>query len=143
MFTRFPDNGDLLNPTTAEVFTINADGTGLTQLTFNSVEERAPAWSRDGTRIVYGCKQGTVSPDADLEVCVMNADGTGQTQLTFDTTVEGTPTFSPDYLKIIFTMNTGGQTQQVFTMNTDGMGVTQLTFTAGTNLFPDWGFITR
>ncbi len=43
MFTRFPDNGDLLNPTTAEVFTINADGTGLTQLTFNSVEERAPA----------------------------------------------------------------------------------------------------
>jgi hypothetical protein len=25
------------------------DGTGLTRLTFNSEEERAPAWSPDGT----------------------------------------------------------------------------------------------
>jgi Tol biopolymer transport system component len=71
----------------------------------------------------------------------MNADGSGQVQLTFNTTFDGTPTFSPGDTKILFTRNTGGTTQQVFTMNPNGTGVAQLTFTAGTNLFPDWGFV--
>ena len=85
MFTNWDVADSPLIPTSAEIWTINPDGSGLTQLTNNFVEERAPAWSPDGTRITYMCKQGTVAPDSDNEICVMNADGTGQTQLTFNT----------------------------------------------------------
>lgn len=146
VFTRFSATDNLQNPTGAEVFTIHPDGTGLTQLTFNSVEERAPQWSNDGTRIVYACKQGTVPPDSDLEICVMNADGTGQTQLTFDSTAEGTMSFSPDDQKILFhnwPNGAGGVLNQIFTINVDGTGLTQLTNTAGLNQFASWGFITQ
>ena len=38
---------------TKEIYVMNADGTGLTQLTYNGYEERAPAWSPDGSRIVF------------------------------------------------------------------------------------------
>jgi hypothetical protein len=45
------------NPTTAELFVRNADGTGTpTQLTSDSVEERAPTWSPDGTHILFMCR---------------------------------------------------------------------------------------
>jgi Tol biopolymer transport system component len=135
-FTRFSNkSGNLQTPTDAEVWTINPDGTGLTQLTFNEVEERAPSWSNDGTRITYACKQGTTAPNADNEICVMNADGTGQTQLTFNTTNDATSSYSPDNHKIIF------HSMQLFTMNPDGTGRTQITFAAGISQFADWGFV--
>jgi len=38
---------------TAEIYTIDPDGTGRVRLTSNNEEERAPLWSSDGTRIVY------------------------------------------------------------------------------------------
>src|SRR6266536_6198407 len=71
------DAGD--DHTTAEIYLIDADGTGKpTRLTNNAEEERAPSWSPDGKRIVFCCRRG----GPDLEICVMNADGTGQVQLT-------------------------------------------------------------
>jgi Tol biopolymer transport system component len=137
LFTRFSAADNPQTPTSAEVFYISPDGTGLTQLTFNAVEERAPSWSNDGTRITYACKQGTVAPDADNEICVMNADGTGQTQLTFNTTNDATMSYSPDDQKIIF------HSGQLFTMNPDGTGRTQITFAAGISQYADWGFVTQ
>ena len=41
-FTRFSAADNPQTPTSAEVFNINPDGTGLTQLTVNDVEERSP-----------------------------------------------------------------------------------------------------
>jgi TolB protein len=134
LFTRFSADDNLQTPTSAEVFYIGPDGTGLTQLTSNAVEERGPTWSSDGTRITYACKQGTVAPNSDLEICVMNADGTGQTQLTVNTTNDATCSFSPDDGKILF------HSMQLFTMNPDGTGRTQITFAAGISQFADWGF---
>src|SRR5688500_1086579 len=54
-----------------EIFVMNPDGTGLTQLTDDPGEDREPAWSPDGTRIVF-----TRVVDGDAEIFVMNADGT-------------------------------------------------------------------
>ena len=137
VFTRFDAADDPQRPTSAEVWSIEADGNGLTRLTENEVEERAPSWSNDGLRILYACKQGTVAPDADNEICVMNADGTGQTQLTFNTGNDATMSCSPDDQKIIF------HSGQLFTMNPDGTGRTQITFSAGISQYADWGFVTQ
>jgi len=59
VYTRFDVGDDPARPTGMEIFVVNADGSGMPdRLTDNSEEERAPAWSPDGTRIVFMCRYG-------------------------------------------------------------------------------------
>jgi TolB protein len=126
-----------INSVTAEIYVINADGSGVpVALTSNTEEERAPSWSKDGTRIVFMCKEG----GADFEICVMNADGTNRVQLTSNTVLDATPTFSPDGERIMFhRLVFPGPTYQLWEMNTDGTSPTQVTTPPGFNLFANWG----
>ncbi len=124
-----------LNSITAEIYLINADGTGApVRLTNNVEEERGPSWSPDGTRIVFMCRRG----GSDFEICVMNADGTGQVQLTDNVVLDATPTWSPDGGKIAF-HRPGAPRSQLWLMNPDGTGQLQLTDTPGMNLIANWG----
>jgi Tol biopolymer transport system component len=141
VFTRHPVTDDPLLSDQAEIFLMNPDGSDLAQLTFNAKEERAPAWSPDGSRIVFMCRTGVAA--GAFDICVMNADGTGRTQLTADPAFEGTPTFSPDGEQIVFGRNVSGA-QQLFIMNADGTEQTRLTsgtrtMPDGLNLLPHWG----
>ncbi len=52
---------------------------GVACVTANSQEERAPAWSPDGTGIAFMCRNPA---NNFFGICVMNADGTGKTRLT-------------------------------------------------------------
>jgi TolB protein len=134
VFTRHDVTDNQVNSITAEVYVIAPDGSGLTRLTLNTEEDRAPAWSPDGTRIVFSCRRG----GSDFELCVMNADGSGQVQLTDNTVFDGTPTWSPDGQQILFHRPTGGR-NQLWVMNADGTGQVQLTNTPGMNLLANWG----
>jgi len=137
VFTSHAITDNHRNSTTAEIYVIDADGTGIpARLTNNVEEERAPAWSPDGTRIVFMCRRG----GSDFEICAMNADGTGQVQLTDNTVADLSPSWSPDGQKIVFHRPVGGPGQfQLFLMNADGTGQEQLTFPPGLNGFPNWG----
>lgn len=94
-----------------EIFVVNADGTGLKQLTHNSVEERAPAWSPDGSHILYMSRIGDANAAGlgTFEVCVMSADGDGDgtafTRLTWNTVLDATASWSPDGSQIVFHRN--------------------------------------
>ena len=62
-----------------EVFVINADGSGRTNLTTTSVSDLYPQWSPDGTRITFVSYMGGVpSP----EVYTMDADGSDVARVT-------------------------------------------------------------
>ncbi len=137
VFTSHAVTDNPVNSATAEIYVINSDGTGKpTRLTNNTEEERAPAWSPDGKRIVFSCRRG----GPDFEICVMNADGTGQVQLTDNDVPDLTSSWSPDGKKIVFHRRVGGRGQlQLFLMNADGTGEVQLTFPPGLNAFPNWG----
>ena len=62
-----------------DLFVMNADGTGVTQLTSTSTFEFFPVWSPDGTKISY--TGNTLAPD-NLDVYVMSTDGSGITRVT-------------------------------------------------------------
>jgi len=148
VFTSHAVADDPINSVTAEVYVIEADGSGKPmRLTNNAEEERAPAWSPDGKRILFQCRKGSPVQGravATFELCVMNADGTGVTRLTTNAVPELTPSWSPDGREIVFHRAVGGGAQfQLFLINADGTGGRQLTFPPGNSAFASWGEVAR
>jgi TolB protein len=128
---------------TAEIYIRNADGTGTPRrLTDNDYEERAVAWSPDGSRLVFGCRTG--GGTTVFHICVKNADALATDppqQLTASTFGDLTPTWSPDGSKIVFHRikppAQGGS--QLWMMNPDGSDQKQVTSPPGANLIAHWG----
>jgi hypothetical protein len=63
-----------------DIYVVNQDGTGKEQLTHNTVLDREPAWSPDGSQLAFICCSA-----GSTEVWVMSATGTNRVQLTDDT----------------------------------------------------------
>ena len=80
----------------AEVYTIRADGSGLTRLTENAAFDGYPTWSPDGTRLAF-----TSTRSGGYRIYVMNSDGSGLRQLSSQS---GSlfPTWSPDGRRIAY-----------------------------------------
>src|SRR4051812_16689837 len=70
-------NGRIVFIQSGEVFTMNPDGSELTQLTHLSPGNSAdfPAWSADGKQIVFN---EFSPPDGIAQIWVMNGDGSNQ-----------------------------------------------------------------
>ena len=85
-----PDGSKLLIVTAIQdtpdghyVATVNIDGTNRTNLRIG----KQPAWSPDGTRIVYRANDAS----GRIQIYVMNADGTDPVQLTFNDALHLSP----------------------------------------------------
>jgi Tol biopolymer transport system component len=94
--------------TANEIYTINPDGTGLVRLTNGAADDRDPAWSPDGTKIVFASDRQLYSRTrGHMHLWVMNADGTGLKQLTAGNVDESQPAWSPDGTRIVYHYTTG------------------------------------
>ena len=74
----------------ADIWIVNADGTGETRLTNNLAFDEDPGWSPDGTKIAFDTDR-----DGNFETYAMNADGTNQTRLTNDPAADERPDWKP------------------------------------------------
>lgn len=88
---------------TSQVYVMNADGSGQTQLTFDpQPKDQVSDWSPDGSKIAYLTDthgvSDVVSPSWG-DIWVMNADGSGQHPITSGATYYGTA-WSPDGTRI-------------------------------------------
>ncbi len=115
----------------SEIYTMNVNGTGITQLTFNDSNDDSPIWSPDGKLIAFASVR-----DGDSEIYVMDSNGQNQKRLTKSPGDDSHPKFSPDGRRIIFnsarttgdvSIDWGKQTHEIFSMSIDGSDVRQLT----------------
>jgi Tol biopolymer transport system component len=75
-----------------QVYVVNADGTGLTQLTHDPRTALNPSWSPDGSHIAYLSTQES----SGWVVYVMNADGSDPHSLEVSTTKDSTVLWHPE-----------------------------------------------
>lgn len=121
---------------TLDIYTMNADGSGVTRLTNDPANEGELSWSPDSTRIVftsYPMRQPGPLPSDGPNIYVMKADGSNITRLTSGATPTGNPTWSPDGSKIAFRSFRDGSTSNIYVMNADGSDQRKLIDTEGAN----------
>ncbi len=138
----FVSYGDLTGQNadqSAELFLMQADGSGLLQLTDQSAGSYGtiyfPALAGSGNRAVFSSNAdylGT-NPTGVFQTWVVDSDGTGLRQLTTAQVHGGFwPSISDDGQRIVFAtsedlVGTGNQHDQVFGILTDGTGLSQIT----------------
>ncbi len=107
-----------------EIYVMDADGSNVARLTDNPGPDITPAWSPDGTHILFA------HPNLVIRVYVMNADGSGVTRLSNG----ANPAWSPDGTRIAFEWQ-----REIYLMRPSGSNRTRLTDTPeGYAFSPAW-----
>jgi TolB protein len=131
------------NQFTSEIFIVNRDGTGLTNVSNHAQVDVMPAWSPAGGRIAF------VTDRAGFQdVFVINTDGTGLRRITLvdpapAVTTEWWPTWSPSNFpggQVIAYSSTIDGTPDIWTTTVDATPTThsRLTGTLDADTHPTW-----
>jgi TolB protein len=127
-FSRFHFEG----PTTIyEIYVMNPDGTGQTNIRTDTIQNIDPDWSPDGARIAF---------QRGFDIYVMNADGSGSTNVTsspFPNDFNFSPVWSPDGTQIAFG-NGFNDSAEIHVINADGSDRTELTSNSAFDGTPAW-----
>ncbi|MCX9012990.1 MAG: PEGA domain-containing protein [Candidatus Methanoperedens sp.] len=121
-----------------DIYIINPDGTGKTQLTTSSSDDSLEGsqnkyWSPDSKKLIFQSDR-----NGNWDIYSINVDGTGLTQLTSDPANDFYPAMSSDGSKIAFISERSG-IKSIWMMNTDGSNQVQVTDnTAGNVKYLDW-----
>ena len=116
----------------SDIYIMNADGSGVKQLTFNNANDNSPVWSPDGRKIVFASERDS----GNSEIYIMNADGSEQKRLTNHFGDDSHPKFYDNGRRIVFnserttkdtSLDWSHRSHEIFTMNIEGSDVRQLT----------------
>jgi Tol biopolymer transport system component len=124
------------NAPSGEIYLMNPDGSGQTNLTKSPASEVCPAFSPDGKRIAFLREWNSL--------WVMNADGSGQTPVLTNSGVEFAglmcADWSPDGTKLAFTgiPKDDPNNQDIFVVGADGTNIQRLTADPASDSSPRW-----
>jgi TolB protein len=135
-----PDGHKIAFGRGGQIWVMNADGAGQTQITRSPTPKDGPSWSPDGKQMAFIALVRYPAGKARPEIGIMDSDGTGERILTTGHRVnvqdDGTtapandanaPAWSPVGDRIAFWSGIEGQYGQVWVINADGTASTQLT----------------
>jgi uncharacterized protein YjdB len=105
----------------AEIYVMNADGTGTTRVTNDPQSDGRPAFTPDGQAIVFHSSRAA----GKQQIWAVNVDGSALTQLTRDS-VNSSPAVSPDG-QIIAYVSTRNKDTDIWLMSRDGSNQRQFT----------------
>jgi Tol biopolymer transport system component len=114
----------------ADIYAVNADGSGLMRLTDDPAADFDPSWSPDGRQIAYRHED-----EISGQIYVMNADGSRQRNLTRRRGLDYSPAWSPDGRRIAFGSVRAGKAT-IWVMRPDGSARKRLTRVYGE--YPAW-----
>ncbi len=123
---------NIRNVSVFEIYTMNADGSGVRRLTRTLGWNSMPVWSPDGSLIAF-----VTSQTGNDEIFVMNPDGTGGRNLTQQSAQDAAPAWSPDGTRLAFHSRRDGDFE-IYVMNADGSAQTRLTRSPGWDIHPTW-----
>ncbi len=113
----------------AEIYVMNADGTGAARVTNDLQSDGRPAFTPDGQAIVFHSSRpappGPPAPAGKQQIWTVNLDGTGLTQLTRDS-VNASPTVSPDGQTVAY-VSSRNKDSDIWLMGRDGSNQRQFT----------------
>ena len=123
------NNGKLVfereTPDGSDMFTVGADGSGLTRLTRFQGLEGDSSWSPDGSKVAF-VRAGNPE-EGPYEIWAVNADGRGLKRLTRHRGFSIAPAWSPDGRKIVYASAGGRPPLRLRVMNADGSRNRRLT----------------
>ena len=141
MSDRIPDSSYAVR---FQIYTMNSDGSSVSQLTFanpakdstghviDTTSNFHPAWSPDGTKIAFASTR-----DTNPEIYLMDPNGSNITRLTHNAADDAQPAWSPSGLKIAFASNRDGN-DEIYVMDANGAGQVNLTNNTASDLAPAW-----
>lgn len=95
---------NLVAPTSMEIYTINADGTDLKQITHLGKANWAPYFTPDDKRIIFSSNHHSTK-GYDFQLYTIGIDGKNLKQITYESEFNAFPMFSNDGKKLVFSSN--------------------------------------
>jgi dipeptidyl aminopeptidase/acylaminoacyl peptidase len=135
-FGYHPDGSQIVFQSTrdgnTEIYKMNADASGQTNLSRDPAADANADWSPDGTRIAWDSARS-----GNREIWTMDPFGNNLVQLTNFAGEDSGPKWSPDGLQIAFQRNVSGNFE-IFVMNADGTNLRNLTNHPNRETFVAW-----
>ena len=117
-----------------ELYVMDIDGGNPQRLTTTDAAEDHPAWSPDGSRILF---DADYDADGFAEIYTIQPDGSDLTRLTSNPANDQFADWSPDGKTIAFSSYRNGN-WDIYVMNADGSDQRPLTDSTKWELFPAW-----
>lgn len=120
-----------------QLFTMNPDGSGIVQITYDPWNHDTPAWSPEGKKLAFVSDQNSHSV-----VYMMNLDGSGLERLSPKNAESIHPTWSPDGTKVIYCADDDlhppkKNDASIYSVDVRSKEIRTL-ITGGVNTYPSW-----